>query len=130
MQFLRDYLGDNSVQADAKAEEAKLKTEFPFLLQEGEQVVFAFLGRGGSGRDSTYFTSCRLLIRDVKGLLGSSAKYTTIPYSAIKAYAVSTAGGGFDSDSELQVWSSGYKKIEIEFRWPLAVQSVSDGVRV
>ena len=116
MQFLRDYLGDNAVAADAKAEEAKLKTEFPFLLQEGEQVIFAFLGRGGSGRDSTYFTSCRLLIRDVKGLMGSSTKYTTIPYSTIKAYAVSTAGGGFDSDSELQVWASGYKKIEIEFR--------------
>ena len=115
MQFLRDYLGDNSVQADAKEEEAKLKEAFPFLLQDGEQVVFAFLGRGGGGRDSTYFTSCRILIRDVKGLMGTSAKYTSIPYSIIKAYAVSTAGGGLDSDSELKVWASGMKKLEIEF---------------
>ncbi len=65
----------------------------------GLQVAFAFQGR----RDSAYLTDRRIIMRDVTGITGSSIKYKSIPYSIIKAWAVSTAGGGFDSDSELQV---------------------------
>eukprot|EP00287_Rhodomonas_sp_CCMP768_P017445 CAMPEP_0202822970 /NCGR_PEP_ID=MMETSP1389-20130828/11442_1 /ASSEMBLY_ACC=CAM_ASM_000865 /TAXON_ID=302021 /ORGANISM="Rhodomonas sp., Strain CCMP768" /LENGTH=832 /DNA_ID=CAMNT_0049495939 /DNA_START=1 /DNA_END=2499 /DNA_ORIENTATION=+ len=112
---LRDYVGDNYIQADAQAEETKLRSSFPFLLKQDEKVAFAFLGRGGSGRDSFYLTDRRILERDVKGLTGASVKYVSTPYSKVKAWAISTAGGGFDSDSELQVWASGMKHLEIEF---------------
>ncbi len=46
-------------------------------------------------------------MRDVTGLTGTSIKYKSIPYGIIKAWAISTAGGGFDSDSELQVRKAG-----------------------
>lgn len=112
---VRDYVGDNSVEVDAAAEEKKLREAFPFLLAEGETLAFAFTGRGGSGRDNEYITDRRILIRDVKGMTGTSVKYTSYPLSQIKAYAVSTAGGGLDGDSELQVWCSGMPALEIEF---------------
>ena len=78
-------------------------------------MEFAFIGRGGNGRDGHYFTDRRIIHRDVTGITGTSTTYTSWPYSAIKAWAVSTAGGGFDSDSELRVWASGMGEMEIEF---------------
>mmetsp|Transcript_50624 Transcript_50624/g.123432 ORF Transcript_50624/g.123432 Transcript_50624/m.123432 type:complete len:808 (+) Transcript_50624:60-2483(+) len=112
---LRDYVSDNSIIGDAAEEERKLREISPDLLCPGEKVVFAFLGRGGKGRDSSYFTDHRLLIRDVTGMTGKKVKYRSTPYKYIKAWAVSTAGGGIDSDSELQIWASGMAAIEIEF---------------
>jgi len=88
--------------------------------QDGETIVFAFRGRGGSGRDSEYLTDRRILIRDVKGLTGSKTKYKSIPYSLIKAYSVSTVGGGTDTDCELEFWVTGgmeYKNDHIEFEF-------------
>ena len=98
-----NYLDDNYIQGCAEHEEEKLRAACPFLLQDGERVVFAFLGAGGSGRDSSFLTDRRILVRDVTGITGSSVKYTSTPFSAIKAYAISTVGGGLDHDSELQV---------------------------
>ena len=92
-----DYVGDNSVEMDAAAEEKKLRKAFPFLLADGEEIVFAFVGRGGS--DSQYITNHRILTRDDTGITGTSVKYTSYPLGHIKAYAVSTAGGGGDSAS-------------------------------
>eukprot|EP00961_Rhodomonas_salina_P256657 3468008-Rhodomonas_salina.2 len=110
-----DYVGDNHIQADAQEEEKKLKADFPFLLQEGETVAFAFIARGGKGRDSFYFTDSRILERDVTGLTGTSVRYVSTPYSKIEAWAISTSGGGIDFDSELQVWASGMDFLKIEF---------------
>jgi hypothetical protein len=114
MNFVRNYLGGNSIQNNAEAEEKKLKKNCPFLLQDGEKVMFAFLGAGGGGRDSTFFTDRRILERDVTGITGTSVKYRSTPYSTIKAYAVSTVGGGMDHDSELVVWATGKPRWEFE----------------
>lgn len=102
----RDYVSDNHVLGNATEEEAKLRQISPDLLQQGEKVEFAFIGRGGSGRDSAFLTDRRMLVRDVKGMTGKRVSYRSTPYSSIKAWAVSTAGGGFDSDSEMQVMDS------------------------
>ena len=61
---LIDYLGDNAAQIDAKEYEEKLREDDPQLLQIDESIVFAFQGRGGSGRDHHMLTSKRVLIRD------------------------------------------------------------------
>ena len=60
-----DWLGDNAKQVDAKTVEAKLKTEFPVLLDD-EKVLLAFQ----SGRDFKVFTDRRIFMMDVKGLVG------------------------------------------------------------
>mmetsp|Transcript_5110 Transcript_5110/g.12290 ORF Transcript_5110/g.12290 Transcript_5110/m.12290 type:complete len:849 (-) Transcript_5110:132-2678(-) len=112
---LRDFVSDNAVLVDSHAEEAKLKEISPHLLHAGESVVYAFTGRGGNGRDHYYLTDRRLLVKDVTGITGKQVKYRSYPFRNIKAWSVSTAGGGFDSDSELEIWCSGMDKIEIEF---------------
>ena len=114
MSSLVHWLSNNSIQVDAQASEQRLRTSVPKLLAEDEHVVFAFKGRGGSGRDSTYFTSLRLLIEDVRGITGKKVNYRSIPYPQIQAFATETAGS-LDSDTELKVWSKGFGVTAVDF---------------
>lgn len=71
-------------------------------------------------RDSTAMSSFNnplshsLHIRFNRGLTGKKTDYISIPYSAIRAYSVETAGS-FDSDAELKIYASGYGKIKLDF---------------
>lgn len=65
---LIDYMGDNSKQIDAAEYEQKIRGDDPRLLQHDEHLVFAFRGRGGSGRDHYMLTTTRVLIKDKKGM--------------------------------------------------------------
>eukprot|EP00927_Polykrikos_kofoidii_P072879 TRINITY_DN68951_c0_g1_i1.p1 TRINITY_DN68951_c0_g1~~TRINITY_DN68951_c0_g1_i1.p1 ORF type:complete len:799 (+),score=140.48 TRINITY_DN68951_c0_g1_i1:72-2468(+) len=99
------YVGDNSIQVDARSSQGELRATHPELLRNDEEVVMAFQGRGGSGRDGLFFTSQRILIKDVKGLMGGSIEFTSILYESILAYSVDTVGM-FDADTTLKLWWS------------------------
>ena len=60
------FLGNDAAQIDAAEYEEKLRENDPQLLQHDENLVFAFKGRGGSGRDKYLLTTKRVLIRDKK----------------------------------------------------------------
>lgn len=62
-----DYIGDNAAQIDAMEYENEVREKDPRLLQSDEDIVFAFAGRGGKGRDHYMLTTKRILIRDKKG---------------------------------------------------------------
>ena len=109
-----DFIGDNAAQIDATEYEEKLREKDPNLLQADENLVFAFKGRGGSGRDHYMLTTKRLLIRDKKGMTGKQIAYKTVPYQSIRAFSVETCGS-FDTDSELKVYSRGIGTISIDF---------------
>ncbi len=64
---LIDYIGDNAAQIDPMEYENKVREKDPRLLQPDEDIVFAFKGRGGKGRDYFMLTTKRVLIRDKKG---------------------------------------------------------------
>jgi hypothetical protein len=64
---LMDYLGDNAAQIDPMEYENELREQDPRLLRHDEDIVFAFAGRGGKGRDHYMLTTKRVLIRDKKG---------------------------------------------------------------
>lgn len=81
------------------------------LLVEGEQVFLAFKG----ARDYVAFTSMRVIAVDVQGMSGKKKDFTTLPYAKVQAFSVETAGG-FDRDSELELWYSGIGRIKFEFR--------------
>eukprot|EP00977_Amphora_coffeiformis_P010743 scaffold2518_cov178-Amphora_coffeaeformis.AAC.2 len=70
-----DWIGDNARQVDPKTVEERLKTEFPILLAH-ENVELAFQ----SGRDLKVFTDIRILMVDVKGLVGKKIEFLTILY--------------------------------------------------
>ena len=110
-----DFIFDNAYSVDAKEAEQRMRQKYPLLLHEKETVILAFKDRGGKGRDKEYFTSHRILIKDGKGIGSKRKNYLSIPYDSILAFAVQTAGSTLDKDTELEVWSSGYPKICINF---------------
>jgi Bacterial PH domain len=69
-----DWLGDNAKQIVAADVEKMFKTDYPILLGD-EKVELAFK----SGRDTTCFTSRRMLIVDVKGMFGKKIEFVTVP---------------------------------------------------
>ena len=62
-----DYIGDNAAEIDPMEYENEVREKDPRLLQLDEDVVFAFAGRGGKGRDHYMLTTKRVVIRDKKG---------------------------------------------------------------
>jgi Bacterial PH domain len=108
------FLGDNAVQVEASTAEAAVREKYPLLLEESEKIEIAFTGRGGMGRDKSYFTTHRILLKDGKGVGGKRKNYETIWYKHIQAFAIETAGA-FDGDVELHVYSSAGSSAKIDF---------------
>jgi hypothetical protein len=96
-----DWLGDNAKQIDATEVARMFKADYPILLDD-ENVEIAFK----SGRDTTCFTDKRVLIVDVKGLLGKKIEFLTILYSSIHGFSVQTAGSWLDRDTEMKLYTN------------------------
>jgi hypothetical protein len=109
-----DFIFDNAYQQDAAEVEKTVRDKYPLLLHPQEKIVLAFKDRGGKGRDKEYFTSHRILIKDGKGVGSKRKNYQSIPYKHIQAFACETAGK-FDGDVDIKVWSSGVRKVSIDF---------------
>ena len=90
---------------DANVALESVRNEAPEILIEGETFKFAL----AFTHDQVYFTNCRLLFKDIQGLPASSVAWKSVPYSAVKAFAIQTAGT-FDLDMELTFWASGISK--------------------
>ena len=67
-----------------------------------------------ANRDQYYFTSHGNVVVDIYGVLGKRVGHKSCPYHAIKAIPCETAGGGFDSDSNLKVYGGIDLSIEID----------------
>ena len=71
------------------------------LLFDQEEVIFCY----ATVRDYAIFTNKRLILRDIQGITGTKVSSLTIPYKAIKMYAVETSGiAGVDAD--IILWTS------------------------
>lgn len=108
------FLGNNSVQLEASEAEHSVRSKYPLLLHKDETIELAFKNRGGLGRDKSYFTSHRILLKDGKGVGGKRKNYVSVPYSSVQAQSVETAGT-WDGDMDLKVYSTGKDMIKIDF---------------
>mmetsp|Transcript_76414 Transcript_76414/g.115016 ORF Transcript_76414/g.115016 Transcript_76414/m.115016 type:complete len:757 (+) Transcript_76414:47-2317(+) len=106
MASFANFMGNNSYQVDAKAQEDKLREKEPLLLEPRETIELAFKD-GRDGRDKSYFTSHRILIKNGKGVGGVRKNFKTIPYSSLEGFSCTTGGGVFDDDVEVNVWGTG-----------------------
>lgn len=110
---LFQWLGGDQRELDA----AELDTEFHTntkILLDDETVLMAFKG----GRDVTLFTTIRIMMIDVQGLVGCKIEYTSIPYRSVHAYSVESAGV-WDRDSELNLYTRNrwhLAKVDMDFR--------------
>jgi len=59
------------------------------------------------GRDTTCFTTKRILLIDKQGTISTKTEYKSVPYSSIRAFEVESAGA-FDADSEAKIWVKNY----------------------
>eukprot|EP00928_Gymnodinium_smaydae_P030606 TRINITY_DN22712_c0_g1_i2.p1 TRINITY_DN22712_c0_g1~~TRINITY_DN22712_c0_g1_i2.p1 ORF type:complete len:796 (-),score=102.69 TRINITY_DN22712_c0_g1_i2:189-2576(-) len=114
MAALMGFIAKNSVEVDASAAEKELREECPRLLEDDEHIVLAFKDRAGYGRDESFFTTARVLTKDVKAMSGKCVRYTSIPYDGIYAWSVDTAGM-MDPDCSLRFWSKGVGLTKIDF---------------
>lgn len=80
------------------------------LLITGEGVIGHYVG----ARDYVVFTNKRIIAVNVQGMTGKKKDFTSLPYSKIHVFSVETAGG-FDRDSELELYYSGAGKVKFEF---------------
>lgn len=109
-----NFIGDNSTQIDSVEYEKKIRSEDPHFLMGDERVVYAFRGRGGSGRDYYALTSSRLVVRDTKGISGKRVRFLSVPYSAVVTFSIETAGK-VDVDQELVLHCRGIGHVSIDF---------------
>jgi Bacterial PH domain len=98
------FMMNNSYEVDAKAQEDKLRVTEPLLLHPHEHIELA-LKEGRDGRDKSYFTTHRILMKDGMGVSKKRKNFESMPYSSIQGFSVTTAGA-FDDDTELEVWGS------------------------
>ena len=92
------------------------------MFAEGEYVIQCFRGI----RDGVVFTNKRLIAINIQGVTGMKKDFTSLPYKRIQTFSVETAGG-FDIDSELDLWFSGMGRVRFEF---VARANVSEICRV
>ena len=110
---LWQWLGSDQRELDPKELNKEFHTNTKILLDD-ETVLMAFKG----GRDVTLFTTIRIMIIDVKGLVGCKIEYTSIPYRNIHAFSVESAGI-WDRDSELNLYTRNrwhLAKVDMDFR--------------
>ena len=80
------------------------------LMISREEFISEYKGM----RDFIVFTNKRIIAVNIRGMTGKKRGFTSLPYSRIQAYSVST-GGILDFDSELELYFSALGKVIFEF---------------
>lgn len=70
------------------------------LLLPGEEAIAAY----ATMRDSTIFTTKRLILRDAQGLTGKKVEIYSLPYKNILMWSSENAGT-FDLTAEIELWT-------------------------
>lgn len=79
----------------------ELTIKYGQLLIDDEEIELGFK----LIRDTFIFTSKRLILIDVQGIIGSKTEYKSVTYKSITRFSIETAGS-FDLDAELKIWLS------------------------
>lgn len=78
-------------------------------LAKGEDIHLVYR----TIRDYIAFTEMRILYVNAQGITGRKKEYLSVPYRAINAFAVETAGT-FDLDAEVKIYLSGHAPIKFK----------------
>jgi len=94
------WLQGNMAEIDKSDTERIFKTEMP-ILQQDEHVEKAFQ----VGGDRTLLTNKRIVRVDMALFIGKTISYDFVPWKAVQAFQVHSAGY-LDSSSEMTIWTS------------------------
>lgn len=81
------------------------------MLVPGETAVAAYK----TIRDHAIFTDRRLIIRDSQGVTGKKVEIYSVPWKSVEMWSSENAGGVFDRDTELEMWTRvGHMKVNLK----------------
>ena len=80
------------------------------LLIPGETIISAYKGL----RDFLAFTTKRIIVVDIQGVIGKKQDFTSLPYSKIQAFSVESTGV-FDLDADVELSFAGLGVFHLEF---------------
>lgn len=101
----------SSIAAWTLIDECPIPDDVQNLLVDGEHAVAAYK----TFRDSAIFTNKRLIVRDAQGLTGKKVEVYSLPYANINMWSSENAGGMFDFNAELELWTrAGHIKINLD----------------
>lgn len=101
----------SSIAAWTLIDECPIPDDVQNLLVDGEHAVAAYK----TFRDSAIFTNKRLIVRDAQGLTGKKVEVYSLPYTNINMWSSENAGGMFDFNAELELWTrAGHIKINLD----------------
>lgn len=101
----------SSIVAWTLIDECPIPDDVQDLLVAGEVAVAAYK----TFRDSAIFTNKRLIVRDAQGITGKKVEVYSLPYAHINMWSSENAGGMFDFNAELELWTrAGHIKINLD----------------
>lgn len=102
---------------------SELREDVYRLLVPGEEILSAFK----TIRDQVVFTTKRVVVVNVQGIVGKKVAYCSYPYSKVQYYAVETAGV-LDIDSELVLAFSDGNRLQFDFRASVDIRKLNAAI--
>ena len=108
-----------------KLKESTSPTTFEVMgiMIEGEEIIGAYQGV----RDYVVFTTKRVFAVNVKGITGKQRDYTSIPYSQVQSFSITTAGL-MDSDCEMDLWIPELGQVHFEFSCKVNITAIGKSI--
>ena len=77
--------------------------QYTFVLVIKQRTNRRHLSQGNA--QCAIFTTKRLIVRDAQGLRGKKVEIYSLPYSSIVMWSSENAGGMFDVNAEIELWT-------------------------
>ena len=98
---------------------SQIRPEVSSFLVDGEQIVQCFQ----TIRDQVIFTTKRIFVVNVQGLVGKKVSYFSYPYSKVQYFGVETAGV-LDIDSELFLAFNDGNRLHFDFKSQVDIKKI------
>ena len=98
---------------------SQIRPEVSSFLVDGEQIVQCFQ----TIRDQVIFTTKRIFVVNVQGLVGKKVSYFSFPYSKVQYFGVETAGV-LDIDSELFLAFNDGNRLHFDFKSQVDIKKI------
>lgn len=98
---------------------SQIRPEVSSFLVDGEQIVQCFQ----TIRDQVVFTTKRIFVVNVQGLVGKKVSYFSYPYSKVQYFGVETAGV-LDIDSELFLAFNDGNRLHFDFKSQVDIKKI------
>lgn len=116
-------LGDSNLMNLKSVSVSQIRPEVSEILVPGEDIIQCFQ----TVRDQVLFTSKRVFVVNVQGIIGKKVSYYSYPYSKVQYFGIETAGV-LDIDSELVLVFSDGNRLQFDFKAGVNIKGICAGI--